>query len=256
MKTMTGGKEQEQTAITRLDKELIWTLDNKKKTYTEMTFAEFKKMMEDAEKQMKEHEEDVPDTTTEDMYEWKVETLSAAEPKTIRGWECRNVRMVATGTNKQEPKDWEKIDFDLWNSEQVPGTEEIREFQMKYMKALGLDEWMQNQSLQQAIALYQKQFENLAEEMKKAPGESVESTIEIRRHQLVGPNVGKAITEGMKNEIMGKLPFGKKKEPKQEEPKWEERVKFSVKTELMSSVVAPVDATTFDVPAGFKKKDK
>jgi len=255
MKTMTGGKEQETNTITRLDKELIWTLDARKKTYTEMTFAEFRKQLEDAQKQMKESEEDIPDTTAEEMYTWKVETISDPNPKTINGWECKNARMVATGTNKQDSLDWVKIDFSLWNSEQVPGTQEIRDFQMKYLTALGLDEWAQNMSLQMAVALYQNQFAQLVEELKKAPGETVQSTLEMRRHQLVGPNLGQAMKEGMKNELMGKLPFGKKKETPQE-PKWEERVKYFMQSDLLSSTVAPAEATQFDVPAGYKLKKK
>jgi len=36
-----------QIEITRLDKEVIWQMNDKDKKYTEMTFAEFKKMMEE-----------------------------------------------------------------------------------------------------------------------------------------------------------------------------------------------------------------
>ncbi|MBK6911304.1 MAG: hypothetical protein IPH10_10315 [bacterium] len=255
MKTMSGGKEQQTTTITRLDKELIWTLDDRKKTYTEMTFAEFREMLQKSRAQMEEGGEEVPDTTAEDMYTWTVETLSDPAPKTINGWECHNARMVATGTNKMDSLDWVKIDFNLWNSVQVPGTQEIRDFHMKYLTALGLDEWAQNVGLQMAVALYQEQFKGLVEELKKAPGESVQSILEIRRHQLVGPSLGQAMKEGVQNELMGKLPFGKKKEtPK--EPKWEERVKFFMQTDLLSSESTAVEPTKFDVPANYKKKDK
>ncbi|MCB9357824.1 MAG: hypothetical protein H6508_08465 [Calditrichaeota bacterium] len=256
MKIATGGKEQQGTTITRLDKELVWTLDDRKKTYTEMTFEEFREMLKKATADLQGDEEDVPDTTAEDMYEWKIETLSEPDPKTINGWECRNVRMLATGTNKTDSLDWVKIDFSTWNSEAVPGTAEIREFALNYVKAVGLDEWAQNSGLQMAVALYQTQFKQLAEELAKAPGDAVETVLEIRRHQLVGPSLGKAMKEGMKNEVMGKLPFGKKKEAPSQEPKWEERVKYRMQTDLLSSEVAPVETAQFEVPSGYKKKNK
>ena len=255
MKTLSRGKETLSTQITRLDRELVWTLDPGKKTYTEMTFAEFREMMKKSMTEMEKSEEEQPDTVAEDMYTWTVQDLSDPQPKTISGWVCRNAHIEATGVNKADSLDKVIIGMDLWNSTEVPGADEIRGFQTRYLQALGLDELGLTPGLAQAAFLYQKQFEALTEAARKAPGEPVQNVIEIKRHQLKGPSVGKAVAEGARQEVLGRLPFGKKKsEPKPEKPEYVLKTKFRVSTELTEATATPVDAAKFEIPAGYKLK--
>ena len=257
MKTMTGGKEVASTSIVRLDKELIWEIDPKQKEYKEMSFAEFRELIGKLSTETGEAADGEPvDTTAEEMYEWKVETLSDPDPKNINGFSCRNLKIVATGTNKQDANDRVMITVDFWNSPDVPGQQDAAAFATAYAKALGFDIEATRPGFQQAIMLYQKQFNELAEAAKQAPGVAVRSLVEIKRNQLVGPNVGQAMKEGMKNEVLGKLPFGKKKEPKQEPPKYEERIKFSVESELLEANSTAVEAAKFEAPTGYKLKKK
>ncbi len=255
MKTMTKGKPQESINIVRLDKELMWNVDVKGKSYKEETFADFRKQLEKSQKEMKDAEEELPDTTAEDMFEWTVEDKSDPNPKTINGWSCKNVHVIAAGVNKQNPEDKVWLTLDAWNSPDVPGAEEIRAFHERYVKALGLDVQALTSGLSQAALLYQKQMQMLMEAGKKAPGEPVQSMMEIKRRQIKGPNIGKAIGEGAMESLTGKLPFGmKKKEPKQEAPEYVEKVKFSMTTELLEASAGTAEAAKFEVPAGFKKK--
>jgi hypothetical protein len=257
MKTMSGGKEVKSVTTTRLDKELIWTFQPSEETYTEMTFAEFREKMQKGMAQMQRMEAQ-RDTTevSEDMYEWKVEVLSEAAPKTINGWSCGNVKLVATGTHKENPEDKVWITLDYWNSPDVPGAQEIREFQMKYTKAIGLDERVLTPGLMQAAGAYEKQFASLIEESKKAPGETVMNTIEIKRNELVGPSTASMARDAAAGEITRKLPFGGKKEAKSEAPHWEERVKFRATTELLEVTIGPVETGKFEIPQGYKKKQE
>ena len=257
MKTMTGGKPVESSNIVRLDKELVWTADPKKKQYSEMTFAEFRKQLEESQKELKkaEDENELPDTTAEDLYEWTTEDKSDPNPKTINGWTCRNIHVIATGVNKQNAEDKVWLTLDAWNSPEVPGADEIHGFYERYMKALGIDVQAMTSGLSQAAILYQKQMDTLIEAGKKAPGEPVTSMLEIKRRQIKGPNIGKAIGEGAMESMTGKLPFGmKKKKTEPEAPEYIEKVKFSVMTELTEATSGAVDANKFEVPAGFKKK--
>jgi hypothetical protein len=137
MKTMTGGKETQSCTITRLDKELIWTLNPEDKTYTEMTFAQFRDKIKKGLAEMEESKEQ-RDTTevSEDMDVWSVEVQSDPTPKTINGWTCKNVKMVAIGTHKENPQDKVWITFDQWNCPDVQGIQEVRDFQKRYLKAL------------------------------------------------------------------------------------------------------------------------
>ncbi len=259
MKTMTGGKAVESKTITRLDKEVIWTLDLKKKTYTEMTFAEFRDMINKGMMEMENaqgEEEEVADTTGEDMYEWTIEDKSDPNPKTINGWTCRNAQIVATGVNKYDENDKVVITIDLWNSEEVPGAAEITEFYKRYLAAIGLDEMAIVPGLLQAKALYEKQFAAVYEAAKKAPGESVTSLMEIKKYQIKGKNIGKAMGEAAQEEVLGKLPFGKKKKKAEEAPTYEWKVKFSSTSDLTEANTNAIDVVQFEIPDGFKKKDK
>lgn len=259
MKTMTRGKKEESVSIIRLDREVVWDLDPKKETYTEMTFAEFREKLEQSMAEMedmaKENEEEEPDTLDEDAYEWTLEDESSGQPKTIRGWTCRNAKIVATGVHKEDPNDKVIITMDLWNSEEVPGAEEIAAFQARYLKAVGLDETALTPGLMQAVQLYQKQFEAVAEASRKAPGEPVQSLIEIRHNRPKGKSLGEAVEEGVANEVMKKLPFGRKAKPKNEEPVYEMKVVFSSDTELLKAARQTVEGTRFEIPAGYEREE-
>lgn len=260
MKTMTRGKAVESTTIIRLDKELVWTLDPKKGTYQEMTFAEFKEMLEQgmAEMEQAQSDEEIEEEAepgTEDMYEWTTEDVSDHEPKTINGWLCKNAHIVTTGIHKEDPKDKVVISFDTWNSEEVPGTAEIADFQMRYMKAIGLDERVLTPGLLQIAALYQEKMAALIDAVKKAPGEPVQSLIDIQHNRQKGKSVGQAIGEGAAGELAKKVPFGFGKK-KDKEPVYEMKTVFSVENELTEATESAVEGAVFEVPEGYKKIEK
>jgi hypothetical protein len=258
MKTVAGKKPIEATTIVRLDKEVIWTLDPKKKTYTEMTFAEFREQMQKAAAEMEEAEaEEPPEPETEEpeeeLYNWTVESCSEPDPRTINGWNCRNVKVIAPGVNKQEPRDKVWITMDFWKSTEIPGQQEAYDYTMRYLKALGMNEQALYQGLAASAAMYMEQMNLLFTENSKVPGEPVKSIIEIKVNKLSGPSVKDAVADAAKDELMGKLPFGKKKsEPK--EPTWEEKIKFRSENELVEVSLDPAPPSTFEIPAGYKKK--
>ena len=260
MKTVSGGKDVVSTTITRLDKELVWTLNPDKKSYTEMTFAEFreqlKKGMTEAEESgAKDEEAGQGEEAKEEMYEWKTEVKSDPNPQVINGWNCRNVKLIATGINKQEPNDKVWITIDSWNSADVPGSQEILSFQERYLKALGLDVKALTPGLMQAAIMFQKQFDAVTAEAQKAPGEPVRSLTEIKRNQLAGPSVKEGVKDAA-GQLTGKLPFGMKKQSEPQAPQWQEKIKFRSASELMEAATGAVDAAKFEIPAGYKLKKK
>ncbi|MDD5088345.1 MAG: hypothetical protein PHI18_06050 [bacterium] len=260
MKTMTRGKPTESKTIIRLDQQLIWTLDPKEKTYTEMTFAEFREMIEKglSEMQQQGEEEDAEeaDTTGEELYEWTVTDESDPNPKTVAGYPCRNAKLVAAGVNKQDANDQVVITLDTWNSEDVPGRGEIADFYRRYAEALGLDSWALTPGLMQAAALYRAQFDSLYAVFQKAPGESVQNLIEIKRHAIKGKSLKQIAAEAAQDEMMSKLPFGGKKKTKNEAPEYVWKVRFSSTGELTEAATNPVAAASFEIPEGYKKKEK
>jgi hypothetical protein len=257
MKTMTGGKPTPTGTITRLDKQVIWSLDFKKKTYTEMTFEEFRRMVQKGLTETEEgEEEDTAAATPEDMYDWSTEVKSVPGEKTVNGFICRNVKIVATGVNRQDPQDKVWITYDSWNCPEVTGFQEIQDYHAAYLQALGLDLTALNPGLTSAAALYQRNMEQLLQEAQKAPGEPVTTFIEIKRRQPAGPSVKKVVGEAAQEELMGKLPFGKKKKPQDETPQYVEKIKYTLTRELIEASSGATSADVYEIPAGFKKVEK
>jgi len=258
MKTMSGGKEVKSASITRLDRELIWTLDPKDKKYTEMTFAEFRDQMKQGMSGM-ETSETAEDTakTGEEMYAWTVENQSDPKLQTINGWNCRNVKIIATGVNKQNPDDKILISLDVWNCPDIPGAQEAMSFNQRYLAALGFDATALTPGLMQAGMSYGDQLRKLMEEGKKAPGEPVKSSLEIKRRQLEGPSLKEGAKDAVAQGLATKIPFGfGKKESKPPEPKWVEKIKFRSDTELLEVSTDAVDPAKFEIPEGYKLKKK
>ena len=64
VKFFAGSGPKVSTKITRVDKELLWNIDDEKKTYTETTFAKLREQMKEAEeKAAKEEKKDGPKPT-------------------------------------------------------------------------------------------------------------------------------------------------------------------------------------------------
>lgn len=258
MKTMTGGKAVESSVITRIDRDSIWTVDHKKKTYSAMSFAELREQIKKGMAQLDEAqgEEEPADTAGQDMYEWTLEDKSDENPRTIGGWVCRNAHVVATGVNKSDANDKVIITVDMWNSEEVPGAAEIVEYSKKYLAALGLDDLALTEGLMMSVYLYADKMKEVLDKAKNARGESVTSLIKVERNKLKGPNLAKAAKEGVANELSAKVPFGLGKKKKQEDAKPEYVLKtvFSSERELVSATTDAVDAAKFEVPEGYKLK--
>jgi hypothetical protein len=223
-----------------------------------MTFAEFRDQMKKGMSEM-DSSETVEDTTKtgEEMYSWTVENQSDPKPQTINGWNCRNVKIIATGVNKQNPDDKIWISFDAWNSPDVPGSQEAMSFNQRYLTALGFDATALTPGLMQAGMLYGDQLRKLMEEGKNAPGEPVKSSLEIKRRQLEGPSLKEGAKDALTQGLTSKVPFGfGKKESKPPEPKWVEKIKFRSATELLEVSTTAVDPAKFEIPEGYKLKKK
>jgi hypothetical protein len=265
MKTMSGGKPISNIGITRLDKELIWQLQPDKKNYTEMTFAEFREMLSEGMKKMQEARGQADSVMNgEDQYTWTTSVASDPNSKKIDGYSCRNAKVIAQGISKRNPEEKVWITMDAWNSTELPGSDELKTYQERYMKAMNLNESAFTPGMMNAMAGFGKQMEKLIEEMRKAPGEPVQMTVEVKNRQIAvptveTPNVGDAAAQ----EMLKKLPFGlgkpKKEEKKAPPPpsengeiKYEERVTIQITTNLVEASTSSIPAAKFEIPEGFK----
>ena len=118
---------------------------DKKKKYTEQTFEEIKKMMQQgAEYQSKPMTEQDEDYETE--YEWSkpvVKVKNLKETKTINGFSCQHylASVTTVGTHIETGiKDTMLFVSDLWNAKNVSKKMDlVYDFNKRYMKAIGFD---------------------------------------------------------------------------------------------------------------------
>src|SRR5687767_2610089 len=97
MRTFARGIGGDSTEIVRLDQDKMYSIDNKKKTYTETTFAETRAQMEKISKQMQEAQAQQQQGTSgvdESQCEWsepKSEVIRSGEKASIAGYQAERV---------------------------------------------------------------------------------------------------------------------------------------------------------------------
>jgi hypothetical protein len=280
-----GAKEA--TSITRLDKELIWNLDSNKKTYTELTFDQMRKMMESMGSLG-----GLLNPAQTDSLRKAVEKLSATvdvnktgEKKTISGLESERVIL----TLRSEIKDtlgnvvdttWVKNDLWMVPIDKVPS--ELRDFDLKMAEKLGFTEGGPMAGLLNQYADAMKKLQDKLKELNGYPLASTfsivmtthaqdkakaEAQVEDTTGQQTAQEEETPTTE--KKDVKSALGGLFKKKAKEEAKKKEEqkqkeqqekaqaqqgpRTVLEVTTETQTIETSSVDPSLFEIPAGYKK---
>ncbi|HNW58282.1 MAG TPA: hypothetical protein PKI62_01230 [bacterium] len=267
-----------ESEITRLDKELIWKFNDKDQKYTEMTFAEYKKMMEEGFKEMPgEQKKEKSDAKPE--YEWQAPVVKAQnlnEKKNINNFSCNHYLVTVTTIGKQLSTgklDTLLLTADMFNSVNLgKAMKQISDFDLRLAQALGLEEM--KKMVGPMMAQYGDQFKKLAEEMKKVEGYPVQNTMTFAMtNHTMGAETPAEQPEAKADEseqtdvrdVKGALGgmFGKKMrdmakakadKSKEDKPKGDPNQKqlFQSTYELKSIAAGDVPAAQFEVPAGYK----
>jgi hypothetical protein len=273
-----GAKEA--TSITRLDKELIWNLDPDKKTYTELTFEQMRKMMESMGSLG-----GLLNPAQTDSLRKAVEKLSATvdvnktgEKKTISGLESERVIL----TLRSEIKDtlgnvvdttWVKNDLWMVPIDKVPS--ELRDFDLKMAEKLGFTEGGPMAGL---LNQYADAMKKLQDKLKELNGYPLASTFSIvttshaeQKTEAPTQDTTQQLTktEEEKPDVKSALGGLFKKKAKEEAKKKEEqkqkeqqekaqaqqgpRTVLEVTTETQTIETSSVDPSLFEIPAGYKK---
>lgn len=128
-----------------LTAEKVYRLDPRKKEYTVKTFAElraeFQKQQQDAQKQAQAvNPKEKPETPeSAQQYEYDVSVKETGQHKTLLGRDTHEVIMTVTRRVKGQTLEQGGgyvMTSDMWLGPKVPALDEIREFQLKYFKAL------------------------------------------------------------------------------------------------------------------------
>jgi hypothetical protein len=146
LRAFAGGVGQS-SEIVRLDQDKIYSLDPKKKTYTELSLADQRARMQAAMQKMQENQAQQQQASSgvdESQCEWsepKAEVKRSGEKASIAGYEAEHVAIVATQSCKDK-KTGSVCDFGLVLDEWVaPGFEQSAEtiaYQKAYAERLGL----------------------------------------------------------------------------------------------------------------------
>ena len=259
--------------ITRLDKALFWNFNDKDKKYTELTFAEYKKLLEEGKMNMPMPEQPEEKKAEEQEYEWQepvVKVKELGDSQKINNFSCKHFLVTVTtiGKHKATGKlDTLLVSADMFNSVNVgKAMKQISDFDLRLAEALGLTK-ADNMALQMVAARYARQMKKLADEMRKIEGYPVrtEMLFTMTTHAMAAQKPAEAKADEEEKpadvgDVKGALGgmFGKKlkeiakaKAAKSEEDPNRKELFQSVH-ELIAISAGDIPADQFEVPAGFK----
>jgi hypothetical protein len=282
----------DRTTILDLDKETITTIDTAKKTYSVMTFAEMKQMMEDAKKKMEEAQQKMkgqnPAASGVQMNA-KVSSNATGQTKTVQGLTAKEI--VTTITMEMQAADQPQqgqpaamtIVTDSWLAI-VPGYDEVKAFYMKAAAKVGSMIGSSMPQIGMMRADVSKGLEESAKELAKLDGVPVETVTKMS--SAGGPSAGGgssgASSDGSAAQNQSNAPnspaaalgrlagigglggFGrnrKKTDDQQQAPPDQPQQQsgssstslIETTTQMNSFSSAPIDGSKFEVPAGFKQ---
>ena len=265
------------TNIVRLDKKLIWEYNDRKKKYTEQTFEEIKKMMQQGSEyqaqQMPEQDADY-----ESEYKWSKPTIKVknlGEKKTINGFSCQHylASVTTVGTHIETgTKDTMLFVSDLWNAKNVSKKMDlVNDFNRRYMKAIGFD-IPENQGLAMIAGMYKEQMQTLEDEVSKLKGYPIINNMKLTMTKNLSSVEQEEAEEEPEEEsismrdiqrnfggLLGKKVmkdvFDKKADKKTEEPKKSSVSElFHMKSEVLSIDESSLAGEVFEVKKGYKLK--
>jgi hypothetical protein len=181
--------------ITRLDKELVWTLNPKDKEYTETHFPtpaerqaaeeKMRAMLEKLKQCPARPDSGAPDTSKCQMTPPKIESHQTDQHQTIAGHDARLSQVTLT-ESCHTPDNSDTCDFiitlDSWlTQDDIPGFAERKAFAESYLKKLGLmdSNGSMQKMLQGFLAQYGDALKDISVKAKDFKGYPLKTSIRI-----------------------------------------------------------------------------
>jgi hypothetical protein len=279
MRTFARGVGQG-SEIVRLDQDKMYSLDHKKKTYTETSFAEQRAQLQQAREQMEKGQASQQEATSgvdESECEWsdpKAEVTRTGEKATIAGYQAERVTVMGTQSCKNK-ETGEVCDFglmlDQWVAPDFEASSEALAYQRAYAEKMGFGATASRDFAERAQAMfgrYEGMWSEVAAKMKDVKGYPVRASFglgvggpQCQSSQQAQASGGSASPPSLGGALGGALGgmFGKKKEAKPAAEAIPAPTMpgglislMTVSTELVSVDTGAVDAAKFDIPAGYK----
>ncbi len=264
------------STIVDLDREVFINIDHKKKEYTEMTFAEYRAMLQSLGGKAKEAQEKREEKETPEVkVSFNVKVDKTGEKKSIAGYHAEKAILTMTASGEAQAEGGKAGETNKggmivtsvnWLSNEVKGDEEVTAFHKAFAEKLGM--MPGSGSLASVMENLMKSNPELAEALKKLEQEGkkmqgvalmTESVFETWAQPSATP--AEAPEEQEKPKSGGLLGgFGKKLG--QKVMKKDDEANDSGRKVLMESMTeiteisnASLSGEVFVVPAGYKKKE-
>jgi hypothetical protein len=290
LKHLAGEEGFKSATISRLDRKLMYMVDYKDKSYQEMPFSAFKDMQDQMAAQMsgappaqeppqEAGQKQEPKLKCDPV---KLEAKRTGEKETIAGFNAE--RVLVTGTQNCQNVDTKQTcsvvyTVENWKAPMGATLNELVAFYKKQAEAMGLD-MKQIQTMASAGRALMGEgtegFESVMKELGKVEGYTVRSHIKIEKGGNCGtmdqasgqPGMGEAM-KGMGDAFKGM--FHKKKSGSSDSADSKGGGKgtsaeggaagsgltkiFGMSNEITSVTSSGAEASAFEPPAGFKKKE-
>jgi len=268
--------------ITDIDKDVVRTLDHKKKTYTErpITLPKEKEQSPGRAEKDKEAGGEKPKVR---VVRNEISVKDTGEKKTINGFDCNRyvvTWLIETENIETGERSKTTMTNDLWNT---PETKEIRalqkeelEFAKAFMKKLGLSvspEDARKFGMTAVAGMFgddeqavKKKLKELQEKMAKIKGypivtalkwevESPEATRKAGVEKTEKESEGVDLTGGIGGLLGGlaKKAAKKKAAESAKESAKDGQVLFDFYSEIKKIDVSPIPSSDFEVPSGYKR---
>ena len=256
--------------IIDLDKELFISIDHKKKQYSQMTFDEWRQMIEQNIQKMESTKEDqAKEDEPEVEWDFRIDISKPGETEMIAGKKAEKVIITLEITAKATDKDAKTEQGDMivtstnWMVDEPAGQKEIDNFHKKLFKRLGV--LPGKGGLEEMMSKLNQSNPGLAEAIKKMQEESKKLSGVPMRTQTVYVTKSTAASgeqEEMKRDTeiptsVGGLMRGLgKKIAKPDKEKSDQNVLMESKTEVTAFGVTSIDSKEFEIPGNYKLQKK
>jgi hypothetical protein len=192
-----GGKPHTTVSITRIDREVIWSLAPEKKQYTELTFAQMRELM-------KKGAGDAEGTAKDAEMTFTVDVKRTGAKETVNGFPAEQVIITCVGKPKNPEKGAENAEIrmvmDQWLTKSAPGAQEQAEFAKRFAEKLGLDLQLSGVS-SMAQKMYGNGMKELAAKMKGMGGVAIRSTFTIEGSPQMAEAQKQAAEQGQSRQV-------------------------------------------------------
>jgi hypothetical protein len=177
--------------IVRLDKALTWSLLPEKKQYSEMTFAQARKQIEEATEAMQNNRAQQGSggalPVSEEACQWSEADLEVEHPKErekVAGLKTKK-HIIRLRQSCTEPETSKTCDvtwvMETWLARMVPAEKEARNFQLAYAEAMGMDELASQVQgpAQGLMGMFSGNWDSVEKEFKKMKGYPLRTVMQM-----------------------------------------------------------------------------